>query len=708
MAVLAVAVVTLIYALNEIAREVNRTEVSSTRRSVEAAIQATLRHMVSTNGDYAVWDDAARKLYGTIDQEFVDDSFVSSTADPVFFDTAYLLEASGAVVFAYHAGAAVDASADQAFGPALNPLLKALPAMGEPYDGRSGIVRSIWGPMVVSVGFVVPFSETLPRPASPRILVLAKTLDDAMVKELGQDYLIDDLALVPGPPDAAAETTIPLTDPSGSTIAALTWSAPQPGSEALARLNPRVMAMLALLVLMVLGLIAVAARGISRVHEGEAKARHAATHDSLSGLPNRGALVTDVAALLSRSKRGGNDLAILHLDLDGFKEVNDNYGHDVGDALLRKVASGFSMLTGDHMLVRLGGDEFAVVVNAPHAAEVASDLGEQLVRFFAKPFDIGGRIISVGVGVGIAPIDRSDISVEEVLRRADVAMYQAKQLGRNRLCVFDDSLDAHRMKRVAIAADLRRALEAEALKMVYQPVYDAEDGRIVSAEALVRWPRGDDKPITPAEFIPIAEETGLIDDLGVWTLRRACRDARAWPGIKVSVNVSPAQFRNPNFAEAVANVLEQVEFPPQRLEIEVTETYFITHPEQASQAIDAVRALGVTVALDDFGIGYSSIGYLRRFAFDKLKLDRSMIANVDRDPRAQKMVHATVALAEALGLSVTAEGVETEEEATILRIAGCNAFQGFFFARPAPAAEMTALLSVDERLKPPVRGLRTA
>jgi EAL domain-containing protein (putative c-di-GMP-specific phosphodiesterase class I) len=204
-------------------------------------------------------------------------------------------------------------------------------------------------------------------------------------------------------------------------------------------------------------------------------------------------------------------------------------------------------------------------------------------------------------------------------------------------------------------------------------------------------------------FIPIAEETGLVDELGMWMLRRACRDAAAWPGLKVSVNVSPAQLPNPKFAGAVASVLSETGFPAKRLEIEVTETYLVTHPEQARRAIDAIRRLGVTVALDDFGVGFASIGYLRSFAFDKLKLDRSMIAGIDRDPRAQKLVQATVALADALELSVTAEGVETEEEAALLRIAGCDAFQGFYFASPVPAAELTTLLAANDPLHEPVR-----
>jgi diguanylate cyclase (GGDEF)-like protein len=708
-AVFTIAVATLFTSLREIASEVNHTESSLTHRTTEAAVEATLRRMANTHHDYAVWDDAARKLYGTPDRQFVEENLAASTRNPVFFDTAYLVDRKGGVIIAYRNGTSVAMPTEKAFGPSIKGILAALPSDGLHYAVSTSVVEGAWGPEIIAAGPVVPLTaKAVPEKRAARYLVIARALDEAAIARIAGDYLIDGLRLAPAG-TAAAGTSLALRDSTGKVVADLAWSARLPGSEALARLTPEVIATLGLLAATMLMLIVIAARGYARMQRGEAQARHAAFHDSLSGLPNRSALVEHLRHLFEDVRRGHATVAVLYLDLDGFKEVNDTFGHDVGDHLLRKVATGFGMITGDHLLVRLGGDEFAVVIDHPDASEVAADLGERLVRFFAKPFDVDGRVIGVSVSVGIALVERDNVSVDEALRRADVAMYQAKQQGRNRVCVFDDSLDAQRMKRIAIAADLRRALADGELTMYYQPVYDAHTDTISGVEALVRWPRSDDgPPVSPAEFIPIAEETGLIDELGVWTLRRACRDARAWPGIKVSVNVSPAQLQNPGFAETVAVVLEQVDFPGSRLEIEVTETYFLSHPEQASRAIDALRKLGVGTVLDDFGTGYSSIGYLRSFAFDKLKLDRSMIANIDRDPHAQRLVHATVALADALQLSVTAEGVETEEEAALLRIAGCAAFQGFFFGRPAPAGEITALLGADARLDRPRLRLMSA
>ena len=288
-----------------------------------------------------------------------------------------------------------------------------------------------------------------------------------------------------------------------------------------------------------------------------------------------------------------------------------------------------------------------------------------------------------------------DAAAEEVLRRADIAMYRAKEQGRNRIVVFEPAFDAEREERVAIAADLGRALREGELELLYQPVFDAEQHTIIGAEALVRWIKNGEEVVPAQVFIPIAEETGLIDDLGAWALRHACRDARAWASIYVAVNVSPAQLRNPNFEILVQRALSETGLQPSRLELEVTETYLVSNPVQAGQSINAIRALGVQMALDDFGTGYSSIGYLRSFAFDKMKLDRSLIEGIATDQRAQRFLQATVALAESLGINIVAEGVENEDEARLLKIAGVRQFQGYHFAPPCPASELGRMLDTQ-------------
>jgi diguanylate cyclase (GGDEF)-like protein len=686
-------IATVLVSLRGMADEVNRIEERLTASEAEAAVQAFVRRLGDSHDDYAKWDDAVRKLYGTVDPTFVQENFVSTTASPVFFDTAYLIDENGKDVFAYRNGEAVATPSHEAFGPILGGMLKTLPSDGHTYDFKTGMLKTAWGLAAVAVGPVVPNTPNqAPAPRS-RYLLIAKTLDDAGLQRLGEDYVIDGLRFA-RPSDRASVT---ISDPGGAAISALSWSARRLGSEAHARISPLVLLMLFLIGITVLSLIVIAARGFRQIRKSEADARHVALHDSLTGLPNRAAFVQDLDRAVATSRGEATPVAVAYLDLDGFKEVNDAYGHESGDRLLRLVAAGFQSLCQDHVLARIGGDEFALIITGKDAPKIAAEIGWAMIGYLNRPFNIGGRAIAVGTSVGIAAATSADLSAEEVLRRADVAMYQAKQQGPNRLFIYDAAIDSLLHERLAIAEDLRKALGDESLEIAYQPVFDIRDQRVVSVEALLRWTRPESGPISPATFVRIAEETGLIDDLGAWTLRRACRDALAWPDVRLSVNVSPAQFRDTKFEMRLSEILAETGFPANRLEVEVTETYLVAHPEQARRAISALRRLGVSVALDDFGTGYSSIGYLRSLTFDKLKLDRSLIVGIITDQRVQRLVQATVALATALELEVTAEGVELEEEVTLLRVAGVHTFQGFFFARPSPAASIPAMLGREAR-----------
>jgi diguanylate cyclase (GGDEF)-like protein len=553
------------------------------------------------------------------------------------------------------------------------------------------LVHGAWGLAAVAVGPIVPASHDFEQqPSQSRYLVIAKDLSKAALDILAAEYVLHGLRFA----EAGEEPLdkLDLTDPTGQTIATLTWPASAMGSQAYADVSPAVLLMLSLIGFTMIVLIVIAVRGLKDLKRGEARAQFAATHDALTGLPNRAALIRSLGDAIASARQEGGEGALIFLDLDGFKAVNDAYGHDIGDRLLRNAAAGFNAVCGDRTIARIGGDEFAIILSDREPTQAALDLSRLLTRYLAQPFDIDGRVIMIGTSIGIAHIDGTIPYPEEALRRADVAMYQAKQQGRNRAFVYDASIDVTRHKRLEIAADLRKALESGNLELAFQPTFDATTRRIVGAEALLRWPSPGKIAIPPSVFIPIAEESGLIDELGAWTLREACRAACEWPDIHVAVNVSPAQFRNPNFDVLLSTILTETRLPFRALELEITETYLIENPAQARRSINAIRNLGVSVALDDFGTGFSSVGYLRSFTFDKLKLDRSLIVGIATDQRAQRFVQATIALADSLDLDVCAEGVESEEEALLLRIAGCREFQGFFFARPCSAAEFTALV----------------
>jgi diguanylate cyclase (GGDEF)-like protein len=601
------------------------------------------------------------------------------------------IDANGNDVLAFRRGQPTSVPSRSAFGPALAHMIAQLPKDARTFDARSGLVVGAFGLVIVGVAPVVPAStDVAVRENEPRFLAVARAFDGARVASLGEDYVIDRLALGPVRPSSAYSE--PLKDFDGNVVASLTWSPRGLGTQALASANPVALTMLAFLALTVGALVYVVVRSLLRLRSNEIEALFAASHDQLTGLPNRAALVARLDAALATLGDGGPPLALVYLDLDGFKEVNDAFGHATGDRLLIAVADRFRRICEGRLLVRLGGDECAVVIEGWSAGRVAVRIGQRLVDGFEDGIEIDGRLVSLSTSVGVVEVESGKVSVDELLRRADVAMYRAKHLGRDRICVFDHALDTIRIRRALVSTDLARALAADTLALVYQPIADAHDNRIVSAEALLRWPLRQGDGVSTADFVAIAEETGLIDELGAWTLRRACRAALSWPDIRVAVNVSPVQLRHADFAATVSGILRETGMPASRLEIEVTENFVISHPDQAAIAINSLRSLGVIVALDDFGTGFSSIGRLRGFNFDKIKIDRSLVTKIDSDRQAQELVQATVHIGRALGLTVTAEGVETEAEAMLLKAAGCDQLQGFFFGRPSSEAAMTALL----------------
>jgi diguanylate cyclase (GGDEF)-like protein len=694
-------VIAVLVSLNQMAGIVNQTENALTHRSAEAALDTVLRRLGQSHRDYAEWDDAVRNLYGTVDPLFVRETFDSATANQIFFDSAYVLDEDRRVVAAVRRGEDTRIPFEEAYSPAVLRLLDGLADNGRIYEVRTGFVQGVWGLAAVAVGPIVPSSLDFSSPPTrARYLVIAKAFDNTAAGLLAQEYLIDGLRVV----SHSEETPdhLDIVDPDGKVLAALTWTPGRLGSAAHAEVGPGIYLMLGAIALVVAALLLFAMRGLDRIRQGEMHARHAADHDPLTGLPNRAAMLKRLEEAAGTLRSDGAGAWLIFLDLDGFTEVNDSYGHAIGDRLLRNVAAGLRSIVADRLVCRVGGDEFAILSNSSESVERATDVGRLLIRYFSQPFDIDGRLIFIGTSIGIAELG-ADEAPEEILRRADIAMYQAKEQGRNRIVAYEPAFDAEREERVAIAADLGRALRDGELELLYQPVYDAEQRSIVGAEALVRWMKNGREVVPARIFIPIAEETGLIDDLGAWALRHACRDARAWTGIYVAVNVSAAQLRNPNFEILVQRALAETGLQPSRLELEVTETYLISNPVQAGQSINAVRALGVQISLDDFGTGYSSIGYLRSFAFDKMKLDRSLIAGIATDQRAQRFLQATVALAESLGLNIVAEGVESEDEARLLKIAGCREFQGYYFAPPCPPGELTRMLDAQSE-----RGGRSA
>ncbi len=427
--------------------------------------------------------------------------------------------------------------------------------------------------------------------------------------------------------------------------------------------------------------------------EFEERLAYQAFHDALTGLPNRAWFAAHLAETLKRARRTSSGLAVLFLDLDRFKVINDSLGHERGDELLVTVAERLRDCVGHGAAVaRLGGDEFTVLLAGASAGD-ARQLAGQILAALRTPLALAGREIVVSASIGIA-LDDGMGGTAELLRDADTAMYRVKQSGRAGVALFDAGMNAVAMARLERETDLRRAIAAGELVLAYQPKVELRTGRLVGLEALMRWHHPREGLIQPSEFIALAEETGLILPLGRWALGEACRQARAWlerwpdrPPLVLSVNLSARQFQQPQLAEMIVDVLRETGLPASCLQLEITESAVMDDVDAAVATLRGLRARGLLLALDDFGTGYSSLNYLKRFPLDVLKIDKSFVAGLGRDVEDTAIVGAVIALAHILGMQVTAEGVETATQASRLRELGCELGQGYLFARPlAPEA----------------------
>lgn len=444
--------------------------------------------------------------------------------------------------------------------------------------------------------------------------------------------------------------------------------------------------------------------------QAEERFRYVAYHDVLTALPNRQLLRERLELAMRAARRERHRVALLFLDLDRFKQINDSFGHATGDGLLKHVAErlmgcvrGSDGVTrggrpDDHLTVsRQGGDEFTVLLSRINGIADVSRVATRILSSLREPFRVQGRELVIGASIGIAIFPDDGNDAEALLKHADAAMYHAKAAGRNDFAYFNESMRAIALQRVTLEQDLRRALDRNEFELCYQPQVSLRDHSIVGVEALIRWRRADGSLMLPGEFIPVAEETGLIVPIGEWVLRQACQQGKTWqeaglPPVKVAVNVSNQQFRKGAFLKSARTALEETGFPPNRLEIEVTETSMLQDQDDVVHTLRELGEAGVGVALDDFGTGYSSLSSLRRLPFDALKIDQSFIEDLGQRSEANGIVSAIIAMAHSLGLSVVAEGVRSEDQLDFVREQWCDAYQGYLFSRALNAGGVAALL----------------
>jgi diguanylate cyclase (GGDEF)-like protein len=588
-------------------------------------------------------------------------------------------------------------------------VLRGTLRLGEPgvtNDGahpQANVIRNVVGRPAVIAAVAVGPVEGIPTALDDTapIMLSVKFIDSEALSGIAAQLQLTNLRRLGEETVPPGDLTYELDGPQGNAIARFAWTPRQPGAEIVSNVIPFIAVALAGFMLLAAFVLRYMRRTAVTITAGESRLRHLAMHDPLCGLPNRIFFGERLEAVIEEVRDGSSPAAVFYIDLDHFKDVNDTLGHPVGDELIRNVTLRLShTLRGDDLVARLGGDEFAVISSIGDDSVKMMAVAQRMIAAICAPYVINRQNIVIGASIGIAVIGRTCGGSADIMRYADMALYRAKNEGRNRACIYDAAMDADLSNRKLLEGDLREAIENEQLKLLYQPIVNKSGETVVGVEALCRWTHPTRGEIPPTEFIAVAERSGLIIELGAWVLRRACLDGKAWPGLTVSVNVSPLQFRRADFFDVVQHTLSETAFDPTRLEIELTESVLLGNVDTAEAGMVRLKELGVRLALDDFGTGYSSLLYLRRLPFDKLKIDRSFVLAIEKAADAAAIVHAVVSLGRGLGMKVTAEGVETADQQLFLRAAGVHFMQGYRFGRAVRASEITKRLQSPDVFKP--------
>jgi diguanylate cyclase (GGDEF)-like protein len=516
------------------------------------------------------------------------------------------------------------------------------------------------------------------------------------IDALSEHYLLNDLRLTRTSDILEYNRArMAMKDAGGAVVANLSWQAQRPGKNMFANLLAPMLIISLSLGIISLYLLRRSERTARSLMVSEAKAKHMALHDSLTGLPNRSLFTDRLIQARERTKRHGGQLSVLCVGIDKFKDVNDTLGHSAGDELIAYYAQKMSlMVRSNDTLARLGGDEF-VIIQSEACGLSSAALAKRLLDALSGTVTLESGQVFTSCSIGITLLPDGDFEPPEALRQADLALYRAKETGRSQYAFFEAEMDATIKLRKLLEQGLREAVEAGNIDVVYQPQVD-HFNQLTGVEALARWTHPERGAISPGYFIPLAEECGLMGALGELVMKRALLDSKRWPGLKVAINVSAAQMKASDFVERVKILMLEAEVDPSTIEIEITESLLLNDDHRSAIVLRELRQMGFTIALDDFGTGYSSLGYLNRYPVDKIKIDRSFVSNLGIDPEAEALVRAIIKLAKALNLSVLAEGVETKPQRMTLKAAGCSIIQGFIFSKPVPREGIDQMMRMQD------------
>ncbi len=702
-------------------RESDQLSIERQQRMTERSIRAFVGELAKQQEMVAVWNDTVRQVSARpLDEKWLEANIGGWLNRTFGQDQVFILDPRNKPMDATIGGVRVPPSEFEKARPDLESLIAGL--RGEPHSDHRGhstrpvdekyltsgravhdahLLKLQGRPAAVSAMMIVPENDEIElAPGSEYLLVSVRFLDGSFVHQLSEQNLIEGLRFSQNSGAQAGEVSVPLRSDEGNLIGYFIWRPELPGTTILRVFGPSIAAVCVLMI----GVMTLLARSLRRsmaklrhavaeLRASEEQAHHLAYHDVLTGLPNRALFESKLDRVLLMA--GGEDLlAVLMLDLDRFKHVNDTLGHQAGDCVVREFGQRLSaLLRSSDAVARLGGDEFAVVLTGIPGNDDIDTICLRILESVRQPFDVAGRQAFVGVSIGVALAPEAGTERMDLMRKADIALYQAKAEGRDSYRIFTAAMDETVKVRSTVEEELRVALaNGRDLQLFYQPQVDVSGHAVVGLEALVRWHHPTRGVIAPDQFIPIAEETGLIRPLGEWVLRQACLASKRWPNLSIAVNLSPVQFRAEDLAERLISIVHEIGADPRRIEFEITESLLLEDSEFSREHLRKLRREGFKIALDDFGTGYSSLSYLRRFEVDKIKIDRSFVQHIGHQDEAVAIVTAIITLCRAIGLTVTAEGVETEDQKIFLSQTGCKEMQGYLFSRALPEDQIGDLL----------------
>ena len=703
----------------------NQTAIEREQILLDNALNQSIASVLNEQKSVAWWDDAVLNITDdAIDLDFVDANFGIFLTETYAQDEVYILNAEDKPLYAWFNEARADPSTFERHRPAIeavvkeardgkpNPHLKARPdsfsASQTSYRllaGVLGVARwaghlvSVDGrPAVVAALTIVPNVQMDLLKSAPNILVSVRYIDEDFISEIGRTLLLPDLALKPAAVEAATVVSEPFITDDGVAAGYLSWTTRQPGRVLLTIILPLVAFGVLLTGLLSKTMLGRLKRASAALSQREFEARHEAKHDALSGLPNRVNMVEKIEKFLNSylARRDGQRALAAYIDIDRFKDINDTLGHETGDQLIKAVAQRLDTRLRPHdFLARFGGDEF-VILCAPAGPEAGPVLVERIAQAFASPFAIRGQSIRVTASVGLAVAPDNGITADDLMRHADIALYEAKSQGRDRAVFFTNEMAEQVEHRRSVELDLRAALENEEFDLYYQPIISCGTGAIIGVEALLRWHHPLYGSMPPTEFIPIAENAGLLPEIGEWVLGRAMTDSKLWPELQVAVNLSPVQFRHVDLETMLRQLVVKHAVDPSHFVLEITEGVLLEPSDRVNKVLAAIHEMGFKTALDDFGTGYSSLSYLCNFQFDTIKIDRSFISSMSKVDSSKTIVKSVVTLGRGLGMDIVAEGIENQFEAVMMARFGCTELQGFYFSKPLPVTQMVDFLKTYE------------